>query len=116
MGTLKRLERLKNTRSPGAPSESTPEFCRRGVTERNNPRHISNALAEQASRVEDFEWRTQRLDSRSTQNPLQNRLDRRATEGGGGGGLLMDTNIVAGIWRLVAHPFLTSNQNVVHSV
>jgi len=43
-------------------------------------RVISNALAEQASRVEDYEWRTQRLDSRSTQKPLQNRLDRLLAE------------------------------------
>jgi len=41
---------------------------------------ISNVLAEQVSRVEYFERRTQRLVSESTQNPLQNRLDRLLAE------------------------------------
>jgi len=34
--------------------------------------HISNAPAE----VEDFEWRTQGFNSKSTQNPFQNRVNR----------------------------------------
>jgi len=42
--------------------------------------YISNAPAEQASRVEDYEWRTQRLDSRSTRKLLENRLGRLLAE------------------------------------